>query len=152
MYDVVGNPVDLNENGRAEYPSLVLEWFDTTMQDAAPEKYRHNLVLMHAIVRAVLSSSETFLTENLVNTVHTIGEAYDCQPFAMRAPEVWRGLPCRHQSETWALAAMLLVWMNPRLLGTSGLENYFMLATVWSIAKLMQLFPGWRGPPSDRTY
>lgn len=69
----------------------------------------------------------------------------------MRAPEVWRGLACIHRSEVWALAAMLLVWMNPGILGPSGINGYI-TAPVWSIAKLMLLFPGWKGPPSSRKF
>ena len=69
----------------------------------------------------------------------------------MRAPEVWRGLACIHQSEIWALGAMLLVWMNPGILGTTGM-NGFITASIWSVAKLMLLFPGWKGPPSDKEF
>lgn len=69
----------------------------------------------------------------------------------MRAPEVWRGLACLHQSEIWALAAMLLVWMNPGILGASGINGYITVP-IWSIAKLMLLFPGWKEPPSNRGF
>jgi len=68
MYDVVSDPMELNDEKRNDYPGLVLEWFDTTLQDIPPERYRHNLALLHAIILAVLSSSATFHSENLVNT------------------------------------------------------------------------------------
>ncbi|KAK0247081.1 hypothetical protein LTR29_017516 [Friedmanniomyces endolithicus] len=147
MYDVVSDPMELNDEKRNDYPGLVLEWFDTTLQDIPPERYRHNLALLHAIILAVLSSSATFHSENLVNTELGISVL----PFAMRAPEVWRGLACLHQSEVWALAAMLLVWMKPGILGTSAINGYI-TGPIWSIAKLMQLFPRWKGPPSDRDF
>lgn len=68
MYDVISDPMDLNDEKRNEYPGLVLECLDTTLQDIPPEQHRHNLTPLHAIVRAVLSSSATFQSKNLVNT------------------------------------------------------------------------------------
>lgn len=79
MHDVVGDPMELNDEKSNNYPGLVLEWFDTTLQNTPPERYRHNLPLLHAIVRAVLSSSATFHSEKLVNTG-------DCPPNPYRVP------------------------------------------------------------------
>ncbi|KAM3422435.1 hypothetical protein BST61_g2785 [Cercospora zeina] len=175
LFDVVGDLQELKSEKCLTYPSLVLECFDATLQDIPPEPHRQNLTLLHAIIRAVLSSSAALNSENLVNTdikpdnilVSGLdtndltvklgdlglqrGSAYECQPFAMRAPEVWRGLACTRQSEVWALAALLLSWMNPRILGTSGINGYI-TAPIWSIAKLMQLFPCWKGRPSDKEF
>lgn len=68
MYDVVGTLQDLEDKDKDAYPGLVLEWLDTTLQDVPPEQYRHNLVLHHAIIRSVLSSSAVLHDEKLVNT------------------------------------------------------------------------------------
>ena len=68
MYDVVSDPQELNDEKRKNYPGLVLEWFDNTLQNIPSDRYRHNLILFHAIIHAVLSSSAMFYRERLVNT------------------------------------------------------------------------------------
>jgi hypothetical protein len=50
--------------------------------------------------------------------VFRAGSRLSVQPYAMRAPEVWQGQPCTEPSQVWALAAMLLCWMKPGILGT----------------------------------
>lgn len=66
----------------------------------------------------------------------------------MRAPEVYRGLACVHRSQVWALAATLLCWIKPGILGTAGSPGS-LYREGWCIAKLMRLFPGWTGPPIE---
>lgn len=65
----------------------------------------------------------------------------------MRAPEVFQGRPCTHASQVWACAALLLVWMEPSILGRSGHNRGTLFHNSWSIAKLRRLFPNWNGPP-----
>ncbi|PWY66567.1 hypothetical protein BO83DRAFT_451749 [Aspergillus eucalypticola CBS 122712] len=38
-------------------------------------------------------------------------------PYAMHAPEVFLGHACAKPSQVWAVAAMLLCWINPGVLG-----------------------------------
>ncbi|KAG5305526.1 hypothetical protein I7I50_05961 [Histoplasma capsulatum G186AR] len=76
------------------------------------------------------------------------GSRCSAQPYAMRAPEVWQGQPCTEPSQVWALAAMLLCWMKPGILGTWGCPSP-MIRESWCIAKLMRLFPSWTIPSLD---
>lgn len=64
-----------------------------------------------------------------------------------RAPEVWEGCTFIYASQTWALAAMLLAWIQPGMLGVYGCK-YSYEEEPWSIVKLRRLFPGWNPPPS----
>lgn len=83
-------------------------------------------------------------------TVFPAGSRFSAQPFAMRAPEVWEGQPCTQPSQVWALAAMLLFWMKPGILGTWGCP-LSILCEPWCITKLMWLFPNWNVPPIEDT-
>ena len=67
----------------------------------------------------------------------------------MRAPEVYLGAPCAEPSQIWAIAAMLLVWIKPGVLGSKGCP-YPLIYDSWSMAKIKQLFPQWNIPrPED---
>ena len=66
----------------------------------------------------------------------------------MRAPEVCRGLGCVHAAEAWALAAILLDWMKPGILGRIS-NSLLLLDNPWCIAELMRPLPGWRSPSVD---
>ncbi|CAG8267922.1 unnamed protein product [Penicillium nalgiovense] len=52
-----------------------------------------------------------------VNVV-PVGELINAQPYAMRASEVFLGKVCTEPSQVWAVAAMLLSWIKPGVLGT----------------------------------
>lgn len=71
------------------------------------------------------------------------------QPFAMRAPEVFLGSPCHGPSQVWAIAAMVLVWANPNVLGASD-SPHFILNPAWSMAKIKRLCPDWQLPHPDQ--
>lgn len=60
----------------------------------------------------------------------------------MRAPEVFLGQPCTEPSQIWAVAAMLLVWMKPGVLGAGNSPHPF-INEAWSMAKIKRLFPEW---------
>ncbi|CAG8876099.1 unnamed protein product [Penicillium nalgiovense] len=47
-----------------------------------------------------------------------VGELINAQPYAMRASEVFLGKVCTEPSQVWAVAAMLLSWIKPGVLGT----------------------------------
>lgn len=66
----------------------------------------------------------------------------------MRAPEVYQGLGCVHASDVWAFAVTLFDWMKAGIFGIKG-NQVPIYNESWCIAKLMRLFPGWTGPPSD---
>ena len=68
--------------------------------------------------------------------------------FIAIAPEVWQGNPYGQPSQVWALAATLLHWIKPAMLGLSGSPSPDVIEP-WSLAKLMRLFPDWKGPPVD---
>jgi serine/threonine protein kinase len=63
----------------------------------------------------------------------------------MRAPEVFLGEPCNGPSQVWAVAAMLLCWIKPGLLGAWGSPLY-LINEAWSMAKILRLFPHWKIP------
>lgn len=75
---------------------------------------------------------------------------YLLQPFAMRAPEVWRGLGCFHSSDVWAFAVTLLDWIKPGVFGIRDIKDDHW-PEPWCIAKLMRLFPNSLGPPVKNT-
>lgn len=74
-----------------------------------------------------------------------MGELFDAQPYAMRAPEVFLGEPCTEPSQVWAVAAMLLCWIKPGLLGAWG-SPLDLINEAWSMAKIKRLFPQWEIP------
>nr|POE90055.1 hypothetical protein CFP56_20522 [Quercus suber] len=68
IYDTLGDLHELTKEGSVDSPGLVLECFDTTLQDLSPGKHENNLALLYAIVHAVLSSSALLNTQGLINT------------------------------------------------------------------------------------
>ncbi|MCJ1382443.1 hypothetical protein MMC17_005556 [Xylographa soralifera] len=146
MYDIIGDPKNLDDDAVDEPPCLVLEWIDCTLTQVPSGRHLQNRILIKAIIDAVLSSFVALDKEKLVNTdikpdnillsdvdtdhpivkigdlglVRPDGLWHHVQPFAMRAPEVYRGLACVHQSQVWAVAATLLCWIKPGVIGTAG--------------------------------
>lgn len=66
----------------------------------------------------------------------------------MRAPEVFLGQPCTEPSQIWAVAAILLCWIKPGILGAWDSPHY-LINEPWSMAKIKQLFPHWKIPTPD---
>ncbi|RAL00462.1 uncharacterized protein BO80DRAFT_425626, partial [Aspergillus ibericus CBS 121593] len=77
-----------------------------------------------------------------------IGSRWNAQPYAMRAPEVFLGQPCTAPSGVWAIAAMLLCWIKPGILGVWDSPHPF-INEAWCMAKIKRLFPHWETPGSD---
>lgn len=75
-------------------------------------------------------------------TVFPVGDRIKVQPYAMRAPEVFLGQACTGPSQVWAIAAMLLCWIKPGVLG-AGDSPHFLINEAWSMAKIKRLFPEW---------
>ncbi|KAL7626844.1 hypothetical protein AAE478_003618 [Parahypoxylon ruwenzoriense] len=67
----------------------------------------------------------------------------------MRAPEVFLGQACTEPSQVWAVAAMLLFWIKPGVLGSRD-SPHFLLDGSWSMAKIKRLFPDWNIPAPDQ--
>lgn len=73
------------------------------------------------------------------------GSRVDAQPLAMRAPEVFLGQPCTAPSQVWAVAAMLLCWIKPGVLGAWD-SPHCLIDEAWCMEKIKRLVPGWRMP------
>ncbi|CAI7573741.1 unnamed protein product [Penicillium glandicola] len=155
--------------------TIALEWLDTTLAEL---KYRPNDMgthsLMISVIRAALTSCVILEGSKYVNTdykpanillsgigsdymiakvgdlglVVPVGELRNAQPYAMRAPEVLLGQTCAEPSQVWAVAAMLLCWIKPGVLGMWGSTHPF-LNVPWSMAKIKRLFPDWNIPSPD---
>lgn len=76
------------------------------------------------------------------------GSLLNAQPYAMRAPEVFLGQACAEPSQAWAIAAMLLCWIKPGVLGVWDSPHPF-INDAWCMAKIKRLFPHWKIPHSD---
>ena len=77
-----------------------------------------------------------------------VGELFNAQPYAMRTPEVFLGNACTEPSQVWAVAAMLLCWIKPGVLGVWD-SPHPLLNEAWSMAKIQRLFPHWEIPPPE---
>ncbi|RDW83624.1 uncharacterized protein DSM5745_03950 [Aspergillus mulundensis] len=78
-----------------------------------------------------------------------IGNLFNAQPYGMRAPEVFLGHACSAKSQVWAVAAMLLCWIKPGVLGVWD-SPHPLLNEAWSMAKIKRLFPLWNLPGPDK--
>jgi serine/threonine protein kinase len=66
----------------------------------------------------------------------------------MRAPEVFLGKACTELSQVWAVAAMLLCWIKPGVLGAWD-SPLLLLNNAWSMAKIQRLFAYWEISTSE---
>lgn len=80
--------------------------------------------------------------------VFPAGDRVKVQPYAMRAPEVFLGQACTGPSQVWAVAAMLLCWIKPGVLGEWDSPHPF-VNEAWCMAKIKRLFPRWEIPTPD---
>ena len=62
------------------------------------------------------------------------GDRFEAQPYSMRAPEVCLGQACTEPSQVWAVAAMVLCWVKPGILGEWD-SPHFLIDKAWSMAK-----------------
>lgn len=69
----------------------------------------------------------------------------------MRAPEVFVGQACTEPSQVWAVAAMLLCWIKPGVLGVWDCPHP-LINEAWCMAKIRQLFPHWDTPTPDEVH
>lgn len=80
--------------------------------------------------------------------VFPAGHRFEAQPYSMRAPEVFLGQACTEPSQVWAVAAMLLCWIKPGVLGEWD-SPHFLIDKAWSMVKIKRLFPNWNIPTPD---
>ncbi|KAE9980579.1 hypothetical protein EG328_000216 [Venturia inaequalis] len=153
---------------------IALEWLETTL---AQLKYLPNMrsyAIIKTFLKAALSSCVILEIQKHVNTdykpanillsgietglitakvgdlglVFPAGHRFEAQPYAMRAPEVFLGQACTEPSQVWAVAAMLLCWIKPGILGAWD-SPHFLIDKAWSMAKIKRLFPNWNIPTPD---
>ncbi|KAJ5382424.1 hypothetical protein N7517_000335 [Penicillium concentricum] len=155
--------------------TIALEWLDTTLAELRYQtSHIGTLSLITSVLRAALTSCVILEGSKYVNTdfkpanillcsigsdcitakvgdlglVVPVGELINAQPYAMRAPEVFLGQACAEPSQVWAVAAMLLCWIKPGVLGMWG-STHPLLNVPWSMAKVKRLFPDWNIPIAD---
>ncbi|KAH7351217.1 kinase-like domain-containing protein [Rhexocercosporidium sp. MPI-PUGE-AT-0058] len=166
MYDVI------DTCGSEKY--IASEWLETTLTQL---KYLPNMrtyAIIEVILKAVLHSCIILEILKYVNTdykpanillsstetgavtakvgdlglVFPAGHRYEAQPYAMRAPEVFLGHACTESSQVWAVAAVLLCWIKPGVLGAWD-SPHCLINKAWSMAKSKRLFPNWNIPSPD---
>ncbi|KAL6705598.1 hypothetical protein ACN47E_006545 [Coniothyrium glycines] len=170
LYDVV----DTVSEAAASDRYMALEWLETTLAQVKYQPGKDIDVLVEKVLSATLHSCVVLDGYGLVNTdfkpanlllsgvgtsqitakvgdlglVFPSGQRFFVQPFAMRAPEVYLGHACTSSSQVWAIAATLLCWIRPRILGVSD-SPHSLIHEAWSMAKLKRLFPHWHVPAPD---
>ncbi|RAK84363.1 hypothetical protein BO79DRAFT_158633 [Aspergillus costaricaensis CBS 115574] len=154
--------------------TIALEWMDTTLAEVKYQPSMRIYPLIVTFMRAALTSCVVLEGYRSVNTdfkpanillsgietgyitakvgdlglVVPSGSLCNAQPYAMRAPEVFLGQACAEPSQVWAVAAMLLCWINPGVLGVWNSPHPF-INDAWCMAKIKRLFPHWKIPHSD---
>ncbi|KAF2672887.1 hypothetical protein BT63DRAFT_450913 [Microthyrium microscopicum] len=150
---------------------IALEWLDTTLAEVKYLPGALNYAIIQSFLRAALSSCIVLENQKFVNTdykpanillsgietgrvvakvgdlglMFPTGDRFEAQPYSMRAPKVFLGQACTKPSQVWAVAAMLLSWIKPGILGEWD-SPHFLIDKAWSIAKIKRLFPSWNLP------
>ncbi|KAI1085990.1 kinase-like domain-containing protein [Rostrohypoxylon terebratum] len=146
--------------------TIALEWLDTTLQDVEYQPDLSTYILIEEVLRVALTSAAILGNLGHVNAdykpanilisradngrvtakVGDFGQVYPTgvhtkvQPYAMRAPEIFKDQTCTERSQVWAIAAMVLVWMNPDLLGVGDCPHSA-IDESWCRMKMKLLFP-----------
>ncbi|KAK3327698.1 hypothetical protein B0T19DRAFT_422546 [Cercophora scortea] len=154
--------------------TLALEWLDTTLQENQYQPDTRSYVLIKAVLEAALRSCVILGDQKYVNTdykpanillsgietgnitakvgdlglVFPAGHRVKAQPYAMRAPEVFLGQACAEPSQVWAVAATVLCWVMPGVLGVHDCPH-FLINEAWCMAKIKRLFPDWNLPSPE---
>ena len=58
------------------------------------------------------------------------------------------GFPCSEPSQIWAIAAMILCWIKPGILGEWD-SPHPLLNAAWCMAKIKRVFPNWIIPSQE---
>ncbi|KAJ6118792.1 hypothetical protein N7471_013412 [Penicillium samsonianum] len=151
--------------------TIALEWLDTTLAEVEYHPDMRIYSIIKSVLKAAFTSCVVLEDHKHVNTdykpanillsnidtdrviakvgdlglVVPVGELLNAQPFAMRAPEVFLGEACTEPSQVWAVAAMLLCWIKPGVLGAWD-SPHPLINEAWSMAKIQRLFPHWEIP------
>ncbi|KAJ5795040.1 hypothetical protein N7457_001639 [Penicillium paradoxum] len=151
--------------------TIALEWLDTTLAEVEYHPGMRIYSIIKSVLKAAFTSCVVLEDHKHVNTdykpanillsnidtdrviakvgdlglVVPVGELLNAQPYAMRAPEVFLGEACTESSQVWAVAAMLLCWIKPGVLGAWD-SPHPLINEAWSIAKIQRLFPHWEIP------
>ncbi|KAJ5253344.1 hypothetical protein N7505_012007 [Penicillium chrysogenum] len=129
MYDII------------DESTIALEWLDTTLAELkyCPDiHYKPANILLSGIQTnpIIAKVADLGLGEQLSRSANLF------QPYAMRAREVFLGKACTELSQVWAVAAMLLCWIKPGVLGAWD-SPLLLLNDAWSMAKIQRLFAYW---------
>ncbi|CAG8906065.1 unnamed protein product [Penicillium egyptiacum] len=122
--------------------TIDLEWLDTTLAELEYHPNMRTYSLIRSLLRAAFTSRVVLEDYKYVNTVVPVGELLNAQPYAIRAPEVFLGKACTEPSQVWAVAAMLLCWIKPGVLGAWD-SPHPLINEVWAMTKIPRLFPYW---------
>ncbi|KAI0804259.1 kinase-like protein [Xylaria sp. FL0064] len=154
LYDIVGDPRDLTGDGSA---CLVLEWMDYTLAELRPESNTF-LKAESSLINPDVKSANVLLsnidTDSPIVKIADLGLAYPegslkfAQPYATRAPKVYRAFACTRRADVWALAVTVVELFNSDLFGFSDMDCNVPVEG-WCIAKLMLLFGGDLGSLAD---
>lgn len=68
MYEVIGDPLNLNDDATGPIPCLALEWMDLSLTQLPPADAMRSYTLMKAVVDAVMSSCVVLANHQLINT------------------------------------------------------------------------------------
>ncbi|KAI1455392.1 kinase-like domain-containing protein [Annulohypoxylon moriforme] len=155
IYDVIGDDI------------IVLEWMDCTLADIAYQPHWRIYAIFKEIIKATLTSNivlaeqgyaySGFRAESIfvsgINTDHVTVKVGDLArvfpdgkqdettlPVAVQSPEVVLGLTHTSVSSVWAVATMLLSWIERDLLSVAGTPD-FTVDGIWNMLKFTRLFP-----------
>ncbi|RMZ82655.1 hypothetical protein DV738_g1631, partial [Chaetothyriales sp. CBS 135597] len=142
---------------------LALEWLDTTLAEVRFQHDKDSYAIIVAFLDAALNNLKNanillsgINTSKVTAKVGDLGLVFPdasrlkAQPMALRAPEVWLGLPCTNPSQVWAIGAITLCFLRPGILGEHDApEPRPQTFSIWSIAKVGRLFPEWNPQPPE---
>ncbi|KAG4440058.1 hypothetical protein IFR05_004451 [Cadophora sp. M221] len=139
----VGWRCNCHGESRPRVPELQNSWrriccvFPENEHQPTSLNYKPANILLSSITTSVITAKVGDL-----GLVFPAGHRYEVQPYAMRAPEVFLGHACSEPSQFWAVAAMLLCWIKPGVLGAWD-SPHLLINKAWSMAKIKRLFPKW---------
>ncbi|CAP97567.1 hypothetical protein PCH_Pc22g02790 [Penicillium rubens Wisconsin 54-1255] len=124
--------------------TIALEWLDTTLAELkyCPDMHYKPVNILLSGIQTNAKVADLGLGEQLSRSAKLL------QPYAMRAPEVFLGKACTELSQVWAVAAMLLCWIKPGVLGAWD-SPLLLLNNAWSMAKIQRLFAYWEISTSE---
>ncbi|KAJ9302768.1 hypothetical protein DTO271G3_142 [Paecilomyces variotii] len=148
MYDaMIGSGTDGSQPDSLTYALIktVLKATLTSCVVLEDEKYVNTDYKPGNILLSDVETGNVTAKVGDLGLVFPAGHRLNAQPYAMRAPEVFLGQPCTAPSQVWAVAAMLLCWIDPGVLGAWD-SPHPLINEAWCMAKIKRLFPKWNIP------